>query len=272
MLKSIGYVGYGFVGKACHKAFEHNSEAIIVDPKHSETTWEEFSLYQPRLTFVCLPAPTLEDGSVDASLIYDVFQKFVDMKYTGIIVLKSTLPPAIVHDIYSKFMPLRYVYSPEFLREASWAKDAVSPSQVILAGDPIDCHELIDYYKNHSAINHTKYVVTDYKAAALAKYTINCFLATKVIFMNQMYQLMCDQKENKQISDLEWSTFTDILQNDIRLGYSHMTVPGPDGLFGYGGTCFPKDMAALAGMDENSRLSLIRDAILANTKTRIAGK
>ena len=278
MLRDVGYIGYGFVGKACEKAFKDNSNSVIVDPKHSTTTWEEFIEADTIMTFVALPAPTLDDGSVDASLIYKVFAQLNDAQYKGIIILKSTLPPAIVEDLYVKYGSepalnkvgtLRYVYSPEFLREASWEKDAIEPPQIILAGNYWDCEEVKNIYIDHSRVKHTRWVHTDYTTAALAKYAINCFLATKVTFMNELYQLYKDEQPFSQPEI--WKDFIEILGNDIRMGHSHMKVPGPDGQFGYGGTCFPKDMKAMAGFDKNGRMSLIRDAIEANTKHRLTG-
>lgn len=278
MLNTVGYIGYGFVGKACERAFRYNSEAIIIDPKHSTTTWDEFALYSPRLTFISLPAPTLDDGSIDASLIYTVFAKLEEIKYPGLVVLKSTLPPKIVYDLYEKYGSepslkkagtLRYLYSPEFLRETTWEKDAIEPSQVIIAGNYIDYLELVEIYQNHSHIRYTRYIHAEYKMAAMVKYTINCFLATKVTFMNQVQQLFQDQIPYNQPE--VWQEFTDMLSNDIRFGHSHLKVPGPDGNFGYGGTCFPKDMKAFAGFDEKERLSIVRDAIEANTKIRLTG-
>ena len=190
MLKTTAFIGYGFVGKACHKAFENNTEAIIIDPKYSETTIADLPKFECKLAFVSIFAPTLDDGSVDASVIYDIFQQLTDIKYAGLVVLKSTLPPDIVDDLYVKFGsdlvmekqgPLRYVYSPEFIKEASWEKDAVEQHFVIMGGSFHDCAELKDLYKKHSSVPpYCRFIHVDYKEAALAKYTINTFLATKV--------------------------------------------------------------------------------------------
>jgi UDPglucose 6-dehydrogenase len=281
MLKSIGFIGYGFVGQACHRAFKHNTEAIIIDPKHSETTWNEFAMWQPRLTFVSLPAPTLEDGSVDAAAIYAVFQQLADIKYDGLVVLKSTLPPDIVHDLYVKFGhakifnktgPLKYIYSPEFLREANWEKDAVEPVMMILAGEFLECKEVEEIYKNHSHIGrYTRFFFVDYKEAAFAKYAINTFLATKVVFMNQLYQLYADMYGKSPIHPETWQAMMDMLSADTRFGHSHLQVPGPDGNFGYGGTCFPKDVKAFVGCDKNERLTILREVEHANTQIRLTG-
>lgn len=281
MLNAVAFIGYGFVGKACHKAFEHNCEAIIIDPKYSDTTIEELSLFRPGITFVSINAPTLEDRSVDASVIYDIFQQLADIKYDGLVVLKSTLPPDIVDDLYIKFGkskifdkkgPLRYVYSPEFLRQDHWQEDALKPPHIIIAGEFHDCKELEEAYRKHSHIRFARFHLCDYKEAALAKYAINSFLANKVVFMNQLYQLYADMYGKTPIHPETWKAFVDIISTDIRIGPSHLDVPGPDGQYGYGGGCFPKDIKAIIGYDKNERLTLLRETEIANTKIRLTGE
>jgi UDPglucose 6-dehydrogenase len=270
MLDSVGYIGYGFVGKACHEAFKHNASAIIVDPKYSTTTIKDLIREQPRLTFVSINAPTLENGKVDASVIYNIFRELADFTHKGIVVLKSTLTPDIVEDLNQEFgKKIRYVYSPEFLREAHWAQDAVTPPMVIMAGDFADCKELEEIYDNHSHIKLTRFVMLDYKEAALVKYTINSYLAAKVVFMNQIYQLYTDMYSAVPMA-ISWDEFTEVLSLDSRVGASHLKVPGNGGTFGYGGSCFPKDVKALLEFDKNKRLSVLAEAEQANTKLRIS--
>ena len=72
----------------------------------------------------------------------------------------------------------------------------------------------------------------------MVKYFTNCFLATKVSFANEMYEL-CEALKLDYDKVVEYATL------DSRLGDSHWAVPGPDGDFGYGGHCFPKDLRAL---------------------------
>lgn len=271
MLKSVAYIGYGFVGKASHEQFKYNAEALIVDPKiPNGLTISDLSIREPEIAFVSINAPTLENGTVDASVVYKVFEDLSYIGYEGIVVLKSTLPPETVVDLGHKFSELRYVYSPEFLRERSWDYDAVHPSQVILAGDWGVCQDLYIFYKHHSNVwSSAKYVVgMTYSEAALIKYTINCYLASKVTFMNQIYELMSDVNGTTPTFE-EWIFFTDTLTNDSRFGESHTSVPGPDGQFGYGGSCFPKDVKAMIGFDTEHRLTVLRETELANTKARL---
>ena len=281
MLK-LGFIGYGFVGKACHFAFNYNAEAIIVDPKltSNHRSIEELVDINPAAVFVSINAPTLDDRTVDASAIYTIFSQLEQAKYGGVVVLKSTLPPEIVDDLYVKYGcstimkkqgPLRYVYSPEFLREDHWEEDAINPRMIILAGDWHDCKIIQLMYERHSHIKHPKFRFVDYKEAALLKYTINAFLASKVVFMNQIYQLYSDIHGGGRIHEQSWDDFITALGDDYRLGSSHMCVPGNDGQFGYGGSCFPKDVKAMIGFDKNERLSVLRESELANTKIRLTG-
>lgn len=265
MLK-ITIIGYGFVGKSMRTVFEHNAEFSIVDPAYSSTTIDDIPALDPQVVFICLPAPTLDDNTVDISLISQVFSELQNIGYNGLVVLKSTIPPAAAVSFadYS----LKYVYSPEFIRQTTWAYDAVNPQSVIFAGAYDDCIALKQLYVRHSHLSKDmSYYTTDYMSAALAKYAINTFLAAKVVFMNQLHQLHSDVFGD----DLrQWGRFTDLLMADTRLGNTHMDVPGPDGLYGYGGACFPKDVRAMIGFDKNNRLSLLREAELSNTKIRLS--
>ena len=81
-------------------------------------------------------------------------------------------------------------------------------------------------------------VITEWQTAEMIKYFTNCFLATKVTFANQMYQICLD-------NNLDYDKVTELALFDDRIGKSHLAVPGPDGDLGFGGHCFPKDLAAM---------------------------
>ena len=98
----------------------------------------------------------------------------------------------------------------------------------------------------------------------MLKYIINSFLATKVVFMNEMNQLA--DKHN-----YEWRRMEQFLKMDQRIGLSHMKVPGPDGFFGFGGGCFPKDTEAFINYAKTFDLSLnvLDAAVKKNTLLRL---
>ena len=85
---------------------------------------------------------------------------------------------------------------------------------------------------------YTKIIKTDFGTAQLIKYMANCFFATKVSFMNEMYQV-CEAISG------DWDAAVDGFISDGRIGNSHVDVPGHDGDMGFGGKCFPKDINAM---------------------------
>jgi UDPglucose 6-dehydrogenase len=105
----------------------------------------------------------------------------------------------------------------------------------------------------------------DLTTASLLKYTINSWLATKVVFFNELWKL-----HQSGSSSVPWEQFTDMLSRDSRMGHSHMKVPGPDGDFGFGGHCFPKDTEALLNYasGKNIKLSVLKKATETNNKFR----
>ena len=102
--------------------------------------------------------------------------------------------------------------------------------------------------------------------ASLAKYTINSFLATKVAFMNELWGIAT-------AFGLDYDTVAEMVKLDPRIGKSHMQVPGPDGLFGFGGACFPKDTSALLKYAESlGQTPMVLDAaVKKNTLLRLTG-
>jgi UDP-glucose 6-dehydrogenase len=77
----------------------------------------------------------------------------------------------------------------------------------------------------------------------------NCYFATKVSFLNEMYQI-------SEKSGVDWDIALDGFARDGRIGHSHMNVPGPDGKFGFGGSCFPKDIQAMINYGESLDLNM----------------
>ena len=89
----------------------------------------------------------------------------------------------------------------------------------------------------------TPVIKTNYETAEMIKYMNNCFFATKVSFLNEMYQIA-----NK--CGANWDDAVEGFVRDGRIGHSHMSVPGPDGKLGFGGCCFPKDIQAMINFSE----------------------
>ena len=106
-------------------------------------------------------------------------------------------------------------------------------------------------------------IKTDYESAELVKYMTNTFFATKVSFLNDM-KLLCDKVDGN------WDDVLEGFVRDGRVGHSHLSVPGPDGKLGFGGSCFPKDIQAIInlGNDLDLDMSVLKGAWKTNLKVR----
>lgn len=251
----IGVIGAGFVGSAVINAFS-KCDVFVVDPKHNNNTIPQLLELGPEGIFVCVPTPSLEDGSVNPAYVQEVLAQIPEGTLT---VLKSTITP--------DHLPLGkkgLVYNPEFLTQRSANKDFLEPDSLIFGGSLVDCEKARLLYERYSDVQPCPYVFCDIPTACLVKYTLNCHFAAKVTFMNEIYRLL----EKMQCSS--WDDFARILGMDSRLGPTHLQVPGPDGEFGYGGACFPKDTKALLHYADSIgiNLSVLRQAVEANKAIR----
>ena len=239
MLK-IGIVGYGFVGKALHHGFSGNLFYIIDPATHPDSTYEGLKEFDPGVVFVCVPTPMSENGGIDSTIIMSVIESLSSLDLKCPIVVKSTITPDVAYDIMDK---MDVVYNPEFLTEANYVDDFVDSWSVVLGGSVVNVDKVMRIYRNHSDVNeNAEYVLVNVIDAVFIKYITNTFLATKVTFFNEMKSLY-DEARGKAGDN--WDEIIKALALDDRMGHSHMMVPGHDGRYWAGGSCFPKDMAAL---------------------------
>jgi len=254
----IGIVGAGFVGGAVKNAYDTFQVPVLVhDPvKGFVASWEELKTCDG--VYVCVPSPTSDTGECDTSILEDVLKNLAGME--GVIISKVTAPPGV----YSKLQVIypNLVHAPEFLVAATANEDYINGTFAYIGGAEEYCQkaEAVIRASQPSLTDVTYCTITE---ASLAKYTINSFLATKVVFMNQIYDLA-------QQLGVNFNSLTNMLLSEKRFGNSHMRVPGPDGSRGFGGACFPKDTAALVYEAERAGVdfSLLKSAISANKKLR----
>jgi UDPglucose 6-dehydrogenase len=263
----VGVIGLGVVGGTmfdCLGRVHDMSGFDIKEPNNTDECMRE--VLGSDICFVCVPTPTMEDGTQNISAIDDVFLSLFTNKYTGVVVLKSTVLPGTTRAFKEKYSKLRLVHSPEFLTEKSAKQDFLRQNCILASGDRYNdiiilqaCYwELLDL--KTTLFNPNFIISHNYVDTELAKYIHNTFLATKVSFMNQMYDFA------KQVgADYEKANTMAIFQGVI--GLTHNQVPGPDGRRGYGGMCFPKDTKALQNM-AGETLSILDAAIQYNDKIR----
>jgi UDPglucose 6-dehydrogenase len=220
--------------------FTRDIQKFIVDPKHNSTnTIEDLIAFKPNAVFVAVPTPQSESGECNTEILEGVMQQLNASKGL-LVIVKSTVPAYKLQKIQEECINIRIVYNPEFLTEKNYIDDFVNPAMHVFGGTNADTDAVEKLYLEHSDCKECPVYKTDLITASMVKYCINSFLATKVTFMNEMYDVL------KAARGADWNTFTKIIANDPRIGSSHMRVPGNDGQRGYAGSCFPKDTAALA--------------------------
>ena len=258
----VAIIGYGFVGKALENGFKENVETILIDPKLNTEIFD-LKLFNPNLIFICVPTPMNNNGSQDISIIEKIFSEIIELQISGLIVLKSTVLPKNLSNI-EKIIP-EIVYNPEFLREKFANEDFINSPLIIFGGNDKSSRYLSDFYLKYTKCITSNHKFTDLISASLIKYSINSFLATKVIFFNELFKVFTKSNPNDT-----WENFIKILMTDERIGSSHLQVPGPDGRLGFGGACFPKDTNALYSysLDINEPFNILYDVIKINNEIR----
>lgn len=248
---NIGIIGKGFVGNAVAHGFSsgtgYDANVLIYDknPDLSQNTLEEV-IDKSQFVFISVPTPSNKDGSINLDIVKNVMHDVsnVDTNNKPIILLRSTIVPGTSSQIQKEFPNLNIVFNPEFLTERSAIFDFLSQSRYVLGGKEEHTKKVADLYRDRFG-KSIAIIETDFETAELIKYVCNCFFATKVSFLNEMRLIA-----NKIGAD--WDTVVEGFVRDGRVGHSHINVPGPDGKYGFGGSCFPKDIQALINFCEKN--------------------
>jgi UDPglucose 6-dehydrogenase len=264
MKTKIAVIGLGFVGGTIYKSLgggELDRSIIAIDPaKGFNATIKDIKDFDA--VFVCVPSPQGADGTADTSILEQVLKDLSYVDFKGVIISKVTAPPDVYTRLQESYTNL--VHAPEFLTAANAYDDYIHGRFAIIGGK-------ISAYRNEaeriirlSQTGLISVVHCSIAEAAFAKYTINSFLATKVIFMNEMANLATN-------TGMDWQKIVSAIRQDTRIGHSHMQVPGPDGQYGFGGMCFPKDTSALLKYAEsqNEQLNVLDTAVKKNLVIRL---
>ena len=247
--------GYGFVGKTVGKALQSKHEVVIIDPKYSQ---EQISDHKDADgIIICVDTPTHENGYCMPNNVINVLAQVpVFMP----VLVKSTITPNVLTEILNLYPDHSIVHSPEFLRAANAEQDFLNQKFFIIGGDDPE-----GFWQDlfASVLTCKMFFYCSPQEAAMVKYAVNSFLATKVSFFNQLSEL-CEQNQ------IGYDTVRHIVSHDPRIGASHTLVPGLDGQYGFGGHCFPKDTQAFIhyAKQTESPLTILEEVVEYNTKIR----
>lgn len=199
------------------------------------------------IIFIAVGTPPKKDGSADLSYVEEVGRGIASkMASYKVIVTKSTVPVGtgallqkVIASTQVKKIAFDIVSNPEFLREGSAIEDFMRPNRVVIGSESERAIEIMkDLYRPLYLIE-TPFVITDVPTAEMIKYASNAFLATKISFINEIATL-CERV------DADVQIVAKGMGLDHRIG-SKFLHAGP----GFGGSCFPKDLAALVQMGES---------------------
>lgn len=243
----IGIIGNGFVGRAtglfaCEKVRVYKYDILPHNCEPPGLTLKDVESCD--LIFVCVPTPLSCTGACDTGIVDQVLAQ-INHQY---IVVRSTVPVGYCSTKDCFFMP-------EFLTELNWKNDFVRNAHWIIGMPPTVTDEtrnermvalIRDLIRSaHAAkkIDHDHTIFCTTEEAELTKLIRNTFLATKVSFFNEIYDLV-------RALNISYERVQELVALDTRIGSSHLKVPStstPGGLVkrGFGGTCLPKDTNSL---------------------------
>ena len=247
-MNRLGIAGYGFVGQAHAQIFEEFHQVLINDPDKGHFA----DLCHADAIIICVATPSDVDGQCDFTNIVDVIDKAPNVP----ILIKSTISLEGWRHINQQYPNKDIAFSPEFLRAEHAFTDFKYCREILIGGKCINFWQvlLLQAFGNIS-ISHA-----DPEELILAKYFRNAFLATKVSFFNQIYDL-CDA------ASIDYETVKKFITMDLRIGDSHTTVTNQRG---YGGHCLPKDTQAITNTaaQHNVKLSILDSIIEYNNTVR----
>ena len=253
----IGFIGQGWIGKHYADNFEERGYNIIRYALEEPYLKNKDKIKECDIVFIAVPTPTTPNG-FDDSILRKVIKLVGDKK---IAVIKSTLLPGSTESIQKENPNIFVVHSPEFLAEVTAKYDASYPNRNIV-GIP----KMNDEYKKKAQVvmdvlpSAPYNLICDSREAELIKYSGNCWLYFKVIYINMLYDLA--QKLN-----CDWSVVRNAMQADPRIGKTHMDPVHKSGR-GAGGHCLIKDFEAFSEIYKKSTNDKLGLEILKSIKNK----
>ena len=266
----IGIIGHGVVGGATATVLGRKHEVRAYDRKPGTWTEPRLIAQEAEIVFFCLPTPMMRSGQVDLSVLtgeVDRLAGFVleDRGYPArapVFVVRSTAVSGTTRGFAERHPEIRFAFNPEFLTDRNAVEDFAKSDRIIIGTDNKVAETALRRLYTEAGFSCPIHVTT-FEAAEMVKYATNCFLATKVTFANELYRIC-------EAVGIPYDEVKSLFSVDARVGPSHLDVPGPDGDFGMGGKCFPKDLNALIHLAQESghSPSLLREVWRSNLQWR----
>ncbi len=229
--------------------YEYGLEGLVVEnTRHKRlefTTDIAEGVAHGQIIFIAVGTPPDEDGSADLKYVLQVADSIgQSMDDYRVVVTKSTVPVGTAEKVRGTLrsaldkrgvtLDFSVASNPEFLKEGAAVEDFMKPDRIVIGTDDERAMELLSKLYAPFNRNHERVIFMDIPSAELTKYAANSMLATKISFMNEVANLA-------ELLGADIEAVRKGIGSDPRIGY-HFIYPG----CGYGGSCFPKDVQALA--------------------------
>ncbi len=264
--KVVAVIGYGYVGKAVHNFFKDHFEVLIFDIAQPGISATEKEINKRAdLAVISVPTPMGADGSADLSAI----ESTLKWLKTDLVLIKSTVPPGTTAALSKKFKK-NIAFSPEYIGEGQYIVpfwkgypdplDMKKHEFVIVGGSEKIRSRILPFFKTVLGAE-PRYLQTTSTTAELVKYMENSFLATKVTFCNEFYDIA-------KGFGVDYNELRELLLLDGRVGRSHTIVH--EDKRGFGGKCLPKDVNAIvkAALKAGVNPKLLKAVLAVNDEIR----
>lgn len=232
---SVGVIGVGYVGRAMIGLLEPIARVVAFDKAGADDPYPYDDLAACDFAVICVDTPPAADGSCDVGNVEEAIAALP----TERVLVKSTIPPGTTEKLAAS-TGKSVCFSPEYLRESTyggdqWNRRMADEPFTILGGEAELRRWLIDVLTPLFGPHHVWYQCSS-REAEVIKYMENSWLATKVTFVNEFYEIC-------RAVGVDWHTVREGWLLDPRVGRSHSAVFAADR--GYGGKCLPKDMKGI---------------------------
>ena len=235
----------------------------IKEKRLSFTTSLKEGIVDAEVVFICVGTPQDDTGAADLSAVWQVAEEIgKNLNGYKVIVTKSTVPVGtnervkeIIKETSNGKVAFDVASNPEFLREGSSVEDMMKTDRTVMGSDSPKALEILKELYTHL---NSPIVACDLRSAEIIKYASNAFLATKISFINEI-ALLCDR------AGADVSVVAEGMGYDKRIGKAFLKAG-----IGYGGSCFPKDVAALfrTSTDQAYDFRLLRGVMEVNEKQK----
>lgn len=248
-MSTLGIIGWGVVGQATGKGFGKKHKIIWNNRDKPGSTPIKKLCEESDFIFLCLPTPMKADHSgIDLSImnkVVDEVAPYVRGKNIPLIV-KSTVIPGTTAQFAKKYPDVPFAMNPEFLTEVNAPWDFLHPDRVVIGAFDEDVANRIARLHRDVMGYKVKIYTTDPTTAEMVKYMSNTFMATKVIFANEMAEMA-------EKIGINYDDVADMVGSDVRIGKSFLKKTP---FAGFGGKCFPKDTVAILGLADKLKVDM----------------